>query len=487
MNFKPDDIVKSCSRIESGLRLGPDGIRACCFSVMVSPFYWTADEAAGLDISRQMIVDRRKQLFRQLNDAHSDISCKRCLKVEQKRFADVHFDKLGFIDLAHYSTCNLRCTFCGFTQADNFEKAKYDALGILNKFPPEEVEWDSCVDFNGGEPSLLHDLDQFLEFFRSRSIRVRLYSNALRFRQSIYDALEDGTISWLIVSLDAGTPSTYKRLKKSDKFLKVVENLTRYATAGNRGKGMLAIKYIFSDDNCSQDDIAGFSYLMLAIRPQKVYLGFDFFPLADRYAHQQASGAYDYSRHIDAYARTFLQLRKHGLHAFHFSKSFLSTVVQKGRDLMTKTLERISELERESPADDRLLHLADFRNGEPAEIRPALLFATGPLRLRGQDGHDTAWQLQGKRILVAPATPLSASLLDDPAIREGHVLGFLDRSNMMHGKTIKGLPIHPYESILDLAPDIILITSPFHRDDILRTAGSYSDNHVQFATLEQDK
>lgn len=487
MDFKPDDIVKSCSRIENGLRLGPDGIRACCFSVMVSPFYWTADEAAGLDISRQMIVDKRKHLFRQLNDAHSDISCKRCLKVEQKRFADVHFDKLGFIDLAHYSTCNLRCTFCGFTQADNFEKAKDDALGILNGFPPDEVEWDSCVDFNGGEPSLLQDLDQFLEYFRSRSIRVRLYSNALRFRQSIYDALADGTISWLIVSLDAGTPSTYKRLKKSDKFLKVVENLTRYADAGSKGKGMLAVKYIFSDDNCGQDDISGFSYLMLALRPQKVYLGFDFFPLADRYEHQEASGSYDFSKHIDAYAHTFLQLKKYGLHAFHFSESFLSTVVQKGRDLMMMTLDRISELERESPAGSRLLHLADFRNGEPAESRPTLLFSTEPLRLREPEGQYAAWQLQGKRILIAPATPLSVSLLEDPTIREGRVLGFLDRSSMMHGKTISGLPILPYEAISDLSPDIILVTSPFHRDDIISTAGRYSDSHVQFAALDLDK
>lgn len=483
MRFKDEDIVKSCSRIESGLRLGPDGIRACCFSVMVSPFYWTSDEAGKLNITKEMIIEKRKHLFEQLNDEHSDISCKHCLKVEKKRYADVGFEKLGFMDLAHYSTCNLRCTFCGFTQADNFEKAKYDALGILNQFSREEVEWDSCVDFNGGEPSLLKDLDKFIDYFRSHAVRTRLYSNALRFRQSIYDGMLDGTISWLIVSLDAGTPSTYKKLKKSDKFLKVVENLTRYASAGSQGKGMLAVKYIFSDGNCGEDDISGFVYLMLAIRPQKVYLGFDFFPLADKYAHQATAGVYDYSKHVDAYAKTFLLLKKHGLQAFHFSKSFLSVVVQEGRDLMQQTLQRIDELEAKNTIDEQLLHLVDFRNGDPLELDPPSYFVTHPLRLKNDSADEKPWPLTNKKVLIAPATPLSSSLLDDPSIRDSNFLGFLDRSSALQGKNVNGHLVYPYESISELSPDIILVASPFHQDDILNTLAKHNNGRIQIAAL----
>jgi wyosine [tRNA(Phe)-imidazoG37] synthetase (radical SAM superfamily) len=476
MKFVADDVVKTCSRIESGLRLGPDGIRACCFSVMVSPFYWTVDEAEGLEITREMIVDKRKELFQKLNDDHSDISCKKCLKVEYKKFKDVGFENLGFIDLAHFSTCNLRCSFCGFTQADNFKNARYDALSILERFAPEVVDWDSCVDFNGGEPSLLKDLDRYLDYFKSRAIRVRLYSNGLRYRQSIFDALADGTISWLIVSLDAGTPSTYRKIKKSDKFLKVIENLTRYSVAGSQGRGMLAVKYIFSDGNCGEDDVAGFVYSMLAIRPQKIYLGFDFFPLADKYKHQLERGVYDYSEHIDAYAKTYLLLKKHGLNAVHFTESFLSVVIQNGRNLMQQVLDRIKLLEPEYKVGDPLLHLQDFRNGDEPAATEHTVFATGPLRVSaGTVEAASAWSLAGKRVMIAPATPLSVEILSDPDVGRGTMIGFLDRSGSVQGKSVSGYQVYSYKMISELAPDVILVTSVFHKNDIVNEIAKYAD------------
>jgi len=46
MEFKPNDIVKSCERIERGLRLAFDGVKACTFSTgaMEAPNYWNANE-----------------------------------------------------------------------------------------------------------------------------------------------------------------------------------------------------------------------------------------------------------------------------------------------------------------------------------------------------------------------------------------------------------------------------------------------------------
>ena len=226
-----------------------------------------------------MIVEKRKWLFELLNDDHSDISCKGCKLVRTKLYSDVNFTRLGHIDLAATTICNLRCVFCGYTKRGEFYNSKYDALSILREFAAEDVEWDSVVDFNGGEPALLRDMDEYLDFFASRRIRVILYTNAVEFKQSIYDRLADGSIQWVCTSLDAGTPSSFMRLKKRDHYLQVLENLTRYAHAGSQGGGMLAVKYIFCDENCDDDDVAGFTYAMLAIRPQKVWLTFDFEPL----------------------------------------------------------------------------------------------------------------------------------------------------------------------------------------------------------------
>lgn len=486
MNYQDDDVVKSCHNLESGLRLGADGIRACCMGAIVSPLYWSPEEASQTIITKEMIIEKRKWLFQLLNDESSDISCKRCNRVETKRYGDVCFTRLGHVNLAHFSLCNLRCNFCGNTQHNDFQAAKYNALAILREFAAEDVEWDSYVDLNGGEPTLLRDFDEYIDYFVSRGIRILLYTNGVRFHQSIYDGLIKGTITWVITSLDAGTPSSFLRLKGRDYFLQVMENLSRYADAGSRGGGMLAVKYIFCDANCTDDDIAGFAYAMLAIRPQKVWLTFDFFPLADRYNGQEEVGVYNYSRHIAAYAKMFLLLKKHGLEAVHFSKTHLATVLQQGKDFLDGVLDAIGKATPRNGMDASSLILNDFRRPAALKLSEPMKFDLQPLTLKIPYRRPEPWSLAEKRVLLAPAYKLSTDLLADPAIRESRLLGFLDRNPILHGKSINGFKIHGYEAILDLAPDVILVASPDqHRDDILGRIAKYTNDSTQVVVLDR--
>jgi len=82
--YDQDQIVKSCTRIESGLRLGYDGVRSCCFGILVAPIFWTASQANGTKISHDEIIEKRRQLFDELNSGPSDLVCNRCSKVELK-------------------------------------------------------------------------------------------------------------------------------------------------------------------------------------------------------------------------------------------------------------------------------------------------------------------------------------------------------------------------------------------------------------------
>ena len=278
-HFHPDDIVKTCRKLESGLNLAIDGLRACTRGAFMPPLFCSAGEVAKGLITKDYIIEKRKEYIRMLNDDHSVMDCKNCLMVEQKRYADISFSRLGHIDLQHYSICNLRCSYCAYTRDDLHFSPQYDALGVLRLFAPEDVEWNAHVDFAGGEPTLLENLEDYLQFFRSRRIRVLMFTNAVRFHPAIYNGLAEGSIYWVTTSLDAGTPSTFKALRGRDHYLQVLENLSRYAVAGSKDKGMLSVKYIFCDSNCGEDDIAGFAYAMLALRPQKVWLTFDFAPL----------------------------------------------------------------------------------------------------------------------------------------------------------------------------------------------------------------
>ena len=370
--FQPDDIVKTCCKLESGLNLAVNGLRACTRGALLAPLFCSVEEVQKGLVDLDFIISKRKNYLKMLNDDHSEMDCKRCLMVEQKRYGDIDFSRLGHIDLQHYSDCNLRCTYCLYTQRNLHMPPQYDALGVLRLFDASAVEWNAYVDFAGGEPSLLPNLEEYLAYFRDARIRVLMYTNALRFHQAIYDGLLDGSIYLVTTSLDAGTPSTYATLRGSSKYLTVLENLSRYASAGSQGKGMLVVKYIFCESNCSDDDVAGFAYAMLALRPQKVWLTFDFTPMF----LQQSTQVLD--KQIEAYAKLYCLLKQHGLEPFHYFAEAIGTFSQEGREIMSAVLKRIEERMSLHPASVPDLHFRDFRKVESVAVSEPDTFSINP-------------------------------------------------------------------------------------------------------------
>jgi hypothetical protein len=476
---RPDEIVKTCSKLESGLYLSIKGLRACTRGALAPPLFCSVEELTKGKISKELIIEERKRYIQMLNDDHSDMDCKNCLMVENKRYGDIKFSQLGHIDLQHYSICNLRCTYCNYTRQNEHFPPCYNAIDVLRLFSDEDVQWNAHVDFAGGEPTLLENLEEYLKFFRTRRIRVLMHTNAVRFNQAVYDGLADGSIYWVTTSLDAGTPSTFENLRGRDKYLQVIENLCRYAVAGSKGKGMLAVKYIFCESNCSDDDICGFAYAMLALRPQKVWLTFDFSPLLLHHSD------HDYTNQIEAYATLYLLLNKHGIEAFHYYKEAIATVSQEGRDIMNRIL---SAIERKSSITTRGvpdLILRDFRNREPLVKTEPGKFSINPLRLRKNGDLSKEWSLAGKRVLLAPACKLTQKLLADAEIQRADWIGFIDRNPIQQGKVIEGREIFSYQGIPSLNVDVILVVSPEkHRFDILEAIARNAPSNVHIAELD---
>ena len=480
--FRPDDIVKSCCKLESGLNLAVDGLRACTRGALMPPLFCSAEEIQQGLVDLDFIVTKRKNYIQMLNDDHSDMDCKRCLMVEEKRYGDISFHGLGHIDLQHYTYCNLRCSYCAYTQSDVHLPPQYDALGILRLFEPDAIEWNAYVDFAGGEPSLLPNLEEYLAHFREARIRVLMYTNALRFHQAIYDGLRDGSIYLVTTSLDAGTPSTYSALRGSDGYLGVLENLSRYASAGSQGKGMLVVKYIFCESNCSDDDVAGFAYAMMALRPQKVWLTFDFSPMY----LQHSTRVLD--RQIDAYAKLYLLLQQHGLEAFHYFAEAIGTFSHEGREIMSAVLKRIEYRKALRPTRVPDLLFRDFRNPQSLATPKLATFTLGPLRFHTVTGEATDWSPQGKRVLLVPATPATVRLLSDPQLQAASWIGFVDRNPIQQGKTLDGHTIHAYEAIGSLNADMVLLVPPEkHRADIVEAALKQTPEGTLLAELEPEQ
>ncbi len=470
-NYAPDDLVKSCPKLEAGLRFGPEGVRACQLGPFAAPVYWSAKEAATTTITKEMIVAKRRQLFDTLNDPDKDVICKKCEMMIVKPFKEVDLTRLGRVDHAPRTICNLRCDFCGFTQAEKrgdllnaFVESEYNSLSILKVFKAEDVQWDAAVDFNGGETSLIKNLGAYLEWFNQMKISILLFSNGVIFKQEIYDGISNGSIQWAVVSIDCGTPATYLRTKKADVFGRVLETVSRYADAGSKGKGKLAIKYIFTEDNCSDDDVYGFVYAMLAIRPQKIWLTFDFTPFGVIPPDANDFQGYDFEKQIQAYAKMYRLFKQHGQDVVHYTEGHLAKISKPGKLLLQRVLDATDNMPPDT-ADPRLL-LQDFRNGLVSGYECTRVDLQADAVIDTEQG--LTFDLSHKRIALAPATEKSIALLNHPALASSSIVGFIDKSPALQGKSIEGHAVNTYEHAL--AYDFVLASPPSqHREEILST------------------
>ncbi|WP_448382076.1 radical SAM protein [Desulfosoma sp.] len=466
--------VKSCPKLESGFRFAIDGIRACEPGPFHPPLYWSAEEAADLDFTREMIAQKRRWLFDLLNDDHVDIPCKHCQMVVLKKRDEVNFDRLGHIDLAADTRCNLRCSFCGYTHTNSFSEPKYDPMKILRLFDPKDVQWDSAVDFGGGEPTLLNDFDEYIHYFYTRRIRVFLYTNGTLYRHSVSLGLVSGSIRWACISLDSGTPGTYQRIKKADHFHAVIENIARYARAGDKGLGQVAVKYIFSEDNSGQDDIAGFTYAMLAVRPQEVWLTFDFVPLAGLPPDSDNFEGYDYSKQINAYAHTYLLLNKYGIKPVHFPEKHLAPVSTHGKLLLQAVRQKIDRLSSQKRFQHtfplNFLNSKEFEAVESQRLSkdyPHLALSPPRVRKNGQEWIELS--LARKSVVLAPASPITRRLRAHADLREALIKAFLDRDVVLQGKDIDGVPVVSYDRLAQMHPDLVIVAAADHnREAIIR-------------------
>ena len=441
MTRTAETIVKSCPRIESGLRLGPEAVKACCFSIIQSPEYWNSSEIPT-KITKDDIIEKRKELFEKLNDDVSDISCKNCAKVETKKYKDVNFEKLGFVDLAHYSFCNLRCDYCGFTQQNNFHKAKYNALDLLSVFSSDDVQFDASVDFNGGEPSLLKNIKDYLDFLRTRNIRTRLYTNAVKYSEEIAEALADGTITWLIISVDAGTPETFYRTKLRNNYVQVVENIKRYKAACiSKQSGRIAAKYIFTDENSDSRDVQGFVSDMVEAKPDQIWLLHDFLDV-------NQSHSKDLSAQNQAYAEMYTSFIKHGVLPKHFNESFLSQVKSESDELIRDVQQRIKKI-----ISEENLKISEITRFPDLTISPAQM----------------AKKIENEKHLnfaIAPAGLASAELLD--LVKDNKNIACLfDISSTKISKKLRGVEIKHYDEFSSQEIDVLVVTSNYHYHSII--------------------
>ncbi len=184
--------------------------------------------------------------------------------------------KLRLINYSEGGGCNYNCMYCtsparntppSNTMAKDFVDTVLacERAGILSD--------DLHIDFSPGEPTLHKNKKKYFDFLKGK-YDAFVMTNASYYDEELAECIRGGKCT-LCVSVDAGTPETYAKVKGYDFYERVKKNLKLY---GDLKRGIVELKYIFVPDvNDDEDNVRGFVNLCKEVNPGFVFISYDIF------------------------------------------------------------------------------------------------------------------------------------------------------------------------------------------------------------------
>lgn len=101
------------------------------------------------------------------------------------------------------------------------------------------------------------------------------YTNCMKFDEDIAKNLHDNPRSTINLSIDSGTPETWRKIKGLDNFDKVIENLSKYYVASTR-PGQITLKYIVMPGiNDNYEDFTSVIEIMKVLKVNRLIIARD--------------------------------------------------------------------------------------------------------------------------------------------------------------------------------------------------------------------
>lgn len=269
-----------CFMMKHSLHFFYDEIRMCCSNASGPVFYPNYD---GSGVDWKYVYNVRKKCIKEINSFFSKKSypdeCKGCFEIESslkdekiKDFPNI-VEKIYF---QNYMSCNAKCSYCTF--ADEERGYRYKVLPLVKSLIDDKIlSQNAHIYMSGGETTISPEFEELLfTLLNYLNSRIEIITSGIKYCNSIEQGFIQNQLTMLL-SIDAGTRDTYKKIKQVDAFGSVVNNLRRYTQASDYAKQYITLKYILVDDiNDNINEITAFFNLVLELGIQTVRLDVDF-------------------------------------------------------------------------------------------------------------------------------------------------------------------------------------------------------------------
>lgn len=283
----------SCSSLEKVAIVTNEGIYACCSLDNIRNAAPYVEWKDSIEATVDAFIEQRDKYINELNTTDAVNPCTGCPALYKGQWETDR--KISVLALSPSYPCQLKCEYCELQsngkyittnqseieKANNIDVAKLvDCFEKKGKFIPSEP-----IQLSGGEITVSRKKDELLDAVEKYPLQI--FTNAIIYddRVAKLAARTDG--SYLNISLDAGTRSTYAKVKGLDVWDRVVDTLSKYKETGSR----MLLKYIILPDNCNCEDFDGFLKIADEISPLEVYISCDISVDVKNHPREVTSGA----------------------------------------------------------------------------------------------------------------------------------------------------------------------------------------------------
>lgn len=238
----------NCNMAETNISFIKNSAYICCLTQHKGGGFITLiDDYVNCEIDWQNVFQRKKALIETMFQGNIPSKCDGCFLAQPCYSKENQLHQFTRIDIAPFVPCNCRCLYCQIWK----EPSQKDILfvPIIEKMYQNnliDTTGKTSVSISGGEPTLIKDFDEILYlFYKNNTKTFDINTTGIIYSKAIDCMLQKDDVSCLItVSLDSGNKNLYKKIKNTDAFYIIIENLKKYIASQNSDKQQVRTKYI---------------------------------------------------------------------------------------------------------------------------------------------------------------------------------------------------------------------------------------------------
>lgn len=156
------------------------------------------------------------------------------------------------IELTNY--CNSRCIMC--PNKDMKRPRGRMSFETFKKIIDEIKEYSEFIYLHlAGEPLMNSKFEEMIKYANKSNLRTGLSTNAILLNKENAEKIINSKLDFIILSIDATNPITYKKVRGTDNFELVKKNIEEFIKLKN--KPYTAIQLIYMDEN--KDEVKEFA------------------------------------------------------------------------------------------------------------------------------------------------------------------------------------------------------------------------------------